>query len=159
MATGELEPVTGWGAGIGFGLTEDVNFLLKCSISETTEHKGTPAELQYEYRYAAVGIEYIPPIVILEEYRIYWKNAINIGASEFNVSFFDGKDDGVGLGVYTSFNTGLQYNLTQVIAPYFDLGYHKSFYDSTKDVSITGYQVSLGVRFYLLGNRDYEAGY
>ncbi|PKL18281.1 MAG: hypothetical protein CVV49_06765 [Spirochaetae bacterium HGW-Spirochaetae-5] len=159
IATGELDPVTGWAAGIGFGVTDDVNFLLRASVSETTENEGLASELKYEYSYAAAGIEYIPPIPMLEKYRIYWKNAVNIGASMFEVSFANGEDDGVGPGVYTSFHTGLQYNFTQIIAPYIDFGYHKSFYDSTKDVSIRGYQVSLGIRFYLFGSRDYEQGY
>jgi len=159
IATGEFEPVIGWAGGIGFGITDDVNFLLRASLSEYTENKGLDDELQYEYSYAAAGIEYIPPIAILEEYRVYWKNAINIGASDFEVSVPDGDSEGVGPGVYVSFNTGLQYNFTQLIAPYIDLGYHKSYYDTTKDVSITGYQVALGVRFYLFGSRNYEAGY
>lgn len=159
MATSELDPVSGWAVGIGFGITDDVNFLLRASASEAIEDKGLAGELKYEYSYAAVGIEYIPPIQILEKYRIYWKNAVNIGTSMFEVSFANGEDDGVGPGVYTSFHTGLQYNFTQVIAPYIDLGYHKSFYDSTKDISIKGYQVALGVRFYIFGSRDYEKGY
>jgi hypothetical protein len=159
IATGELDPVTGWAAGIGFGLTDDVNFLVRASISETTENKDLATEMNYEYAYAAAGIEYIPPIPIFEKYRVYWKNAVNIGASMFEVSSKDGEDDGVGPGVYTSFHTGLQYNFTQIIAPYIDLGYHKSFYDSSKDVSIKGYQVALGVRFYIFGNRDYEQGF
>jgi hypothetical protein len=159
IATGELDPVTGWAAGIGFGLTDDVNFLVRASISETTENKDLATEMNYVYAYAAAGIEYIPPIPIFEKYRVYWKNAVNIGASMFEVSSKDGEDDGVGPGVYTSFHTGLQYNFTQIIAPYIDLGYHKSFYDSSKDVSIKGYQVALGVRFYIFGNRDYEQGF
>jgi hypothetical protein len=159
ISTGDFEPVTGFGGGLGFGITDDVNLLLRGSMSQGIENENLINEVRYDYLFATLGVEYIPPIPIFEKYRIYWKNAFNVGLSEFEVSFDNGPDESAGPGLITSFHTGLQYNFTQIIAPYFDLGYHKSFYDSRDDVSIKGLQVAVGVRFYIFGLKDYEQGY
>jgi len=161
ISTGEFKPVTGYGLGIGFGLTDDVNFLLRCSTASNTEYKGKTYELNYDYTALTGGIEYIPGISLLDQFRIQWKNSLNTGVSMLE---YDDKstilDEGSELGFIVSFKTGLQFNFTQTIAPYFDLGYHKSFYSSAdSDVSIAGWQVAVGVRFYILGSRDYDTGY
>jgi len=160
MSTTKYQPVTGFAAGIGFSLADDVNFLFRCAMAENTEHANLPEEIRYNYSAAAAGIEYIPPIGLLENYRLYWKNAVCVGVSEFEIKGNGSttKDKTAGPGPIVSFQTGLQYNFTQVLSPYFDLGYHKSIYAST-DPSIHGWQVAVGIRFYIAGSRDYDAGY
>lgn len=160
IATGDFDPVTGGGLGMGFSLTDDVNFIVRCSTASNTENEGAVDEFSYDYSSATGGIEYIPPIAVLEDYRIYWKNSLNFGASMFEVdqkNVPDGENSETGFIV--SFKTGLQFNFTQTVAPYFDLGYHKSFYSSTADLSIAGWQADLGVRFFIFGSKDYETGY
>lgn len=160
MATGDFKPVTGYGLAVGFGITNDVNFLIRGSMAETTENVNLFNETRYSYSFVTGGLEYIPPIPVLEKYRIFWKNSVNIGASEFryeqdNSMMGENKET----GLYTSFKTGIQYNFTQIIAPYFDLGYHKSFYSDNEDLSIGGWQMALGIRIYIGGSRDYDNGY
>ncbi len=159
IATGELDPVIGFGGGVGFGLSDDVNLLFRCSLSTNTENAGLINEIRYEYSFAAIGIEFIPKIALLEQYRLYWKNSVNVGASEFEVDSDFGDKQKFGPGIFTSFHTGLQFNYTQIVAPYFDLGYHKSFYDSTENISIKGFYAAVGVRFYVFGNKDQNAEY
>ena len=85
-----------------------------------------------------------------------------VGGSDFEVI---GETNGVNCdddhsGVVTMFKTGLQYNFTQVISPFFNAGYHKTFFNTEKtSMSVNGFEIDLGVRFYLGGNRDYENGY
>jgi hypothetical protein len=159
IATGESDPAVGFGLGIGFGLTDDVNFLIRCSAAEVTEDKDTIKETNYSYSFATGGIEYIPSIAALDQYRISWKNSLSIGASMFEVDQRDLNKEESEMGVIASLKTGLQFNFTQTVAPYFDLGYHKSFYSSTSDLSVTGWQVAFGVRFFIFGNKDYDTGY
>jgi len=161
IATGELEPVTGGALGIGFSITDDLNFLIKSAYASNTEKKGKDDEFKYNYSYVTGGIEYIPPVAVLEEYRIYWKNSLNIGPSTIEGEYPKAEDSEKKSedGYICSFWTGLQFNLTQYIAPYFDLGYHKSFFASDVDVSIKGWQVAAGIRFYIGGSRDYDANY
>ena len=161
MATGEFKPVTGFTAGIGFGLTDDVNILIRSSFATNTENADLADEIKYEYSaLATCGIEYVPPVDFFEEYRILWKSSIHLGASEFRLEGESIEDEDLGPSLLASFHTGLQYNFTQIISPYFDLGYHKSFYKSgSTDVSIKGWQVAVGIRFYIFGSRDFNNGY
>jgi len=160
ISTGDYDPVMGGGLGIGFGLTDDVSFIIRCSTASNTENEGAIDEVSYDYSTATGGIEYTPPIAVLENYRIYWKNSLSLGASMFEIDVKNAMDDEDSeSGFIASFRTGLQFNFTQTIAPYFDLGYHKSFFSSNSDYSIGGWQADLGVRFYIFGNRDYETGY
>ena len=160
ISLGEFDPVSGGAAGLGFSFTDDLNFLIKFSTASNTEKEGEIDELKIKYTSLTGGIEYIPPIAELEAYRIYWKNSLNVGAS-----IIEGEQPELDGGEHTedgyilSFWTGLQFNLTQTISPYFSLGYQKSFYSSGADLSVKGWQAAFGVRFYICGSRDYEAGY
>lgn len=161
IATGDYEPVTGLGLGLGFSLTDDVNLLFRSSMATKTEYKDTTYELKYNYSSATVGVEYIPVIDLFDYVRLQWKNSVNVGASLFEFddkSSTEGKDSKT--GAFLSFKTGFQYNFTQVISPFIELGYQKTFFSSSSsEYSIRGWQASLGVRFYVTGSRDYETGY
>ena len=161
ISTGDYEPVTGFGLGLGFSVADDVNILVRCSTATKTEYKDTTYELKYDYSAATVGVEYIPAIDLLDYVRLQWKNSFNVGASLFEFddkSSTDGKDSKI--GTILSFKTGFQYNFTQTISPFIELGYQKTFFSSSSsEYSIRGWQASLGVRFYVTGSRDYETGY
>lgn len=160
-ATGDYEPVSGFGIGIGLSLTDDINFLIKGITGSNTENKDKTDELSYDYNIVTGGIEYIPPIDILNRYRLYWKNSLNLGWAEFKSEMPEVNDsDKSDMGFHLSFWTGLQFNFTQYIAPFIDLGYHKTFFSvSNSDLSISGWQAAFGVRFYIGGSRDYSTGY
>jgi len=163
MSTGDYKPVMGFGGGIGLSLNENINFILGGGNTSMSEHTDDPAnKINYEYHYITGGIEYIPTISFFEKYLVSWKSAIKAGWSEFKLNgkktWFNIDDRESGL--MTMFNTGLQYNFTQVISPYFDLGFQKTFFNTNKtSLKISGLEMDLGVRFYILGNRDYENGY
>ena len=160
-ATGDYEYVSGGAFGLGFSLTDDINFLVKASIETNTENKGALDELKYELARATGGIEYIPSFDILDEYRVYWRTSLNLGAAEFESDMPEIKDsDETDIGVHLSFWTGLQFNFTQNIAPFFDIGYHKTFFTlGDSDLAISGWQMAFGVRFYIGGSRDYNTGF
>ena len=163
MSTGDYIPVMGFGAGLGFSLNENINFILNGTYALATEKDDDSInKKKYEYKSYTGGIEYIPPLEIFESNKIYWKNSISAGASDFKL---EGKTGGIVIndhqsGVIALFKTGMQYNFTQVLSPFFNIGYHKTFFNTAKtSMSIGGWEVDFGVRLYLFGNRDYESGY
>lgn len=163
MSTGDFSSVIGYESGFGFDLNENLNLLFKSSRSYRTEHSTDPLnKIKYNYTFAALGVEYIPPLPVLDLYRVFWKSSLSLGGSQFEIK---GNCNGVNcedkqIGIYTAFRTGLQYNFTQIISPFFDLGYYNTFYNTAKtDLKISGWQFDFGVRFYLSGSRDYEVGY
>lgn len=160
-ATGDFDPVSGYGGGLGFSLTDDVNFLIKGGVESNTEKKDTINELTYDYNFVTGGLEYVPSIDLLNRYRLYWKSSLNFGWAMFKSEMPEVDDsDKSDMGFHVSFWTGLQFNFTQYIAPFIDLGYHKTFFTAgSSDLSITGWQAAFGVRFYIGGSRDYYAGY
>ena len=157
MTTGKYDPVTGFGGGIGVGLTDDINIIIRAFKADYTNADDT---IRTDYFAVTGGIEYIPPVAGLEQLRVYWKNSLNIGMADF---MYEDDTDSTkkreGKGIMVSFKTGLQYNFTQIVSPYFDFGFHKSFYSKQDDISEAGWQIDLGVRFYAFGSRDYESGY
>jgi len=170
ISTGEYNPVLGGGLGIGFSIADDVNLLMKGFVAQNKENVDLPDQLTYNYSAMTTGIEYIPPIIELDDYRLLWKNSICLGASWIDVEMriptglvFPNPEyitaDVKETGFITTFKTGLQYSFTQTIAPYFDLGYHKTFYSPIVEIAISGWQIDVGVRLYMGGIRDYDSGY
>ncbi len=160
-ATGDYEAVSGGALGFGFSLTDDINFLVKAAMETNKENKGKTNELDYEYDRITGGIEYIPSIDFLDQYRFFWRTSINLGAAMFESEMPEVDDsDKSDMGFHLSIWTGLQFNFTQNIAPFFDVGYHKTYFTmGSGDLSISGWQLALGVRFYIGGSRDYNTGF
>ncbi len=163
MYTGGFIPVYGFEGGAGFSLNENINFLLDGSYALSTENDNDKInKKKYVYKFYTGGIEYIPTLDIFEKNNIYWKNTLSVGASTVSRKGHTGgaNAEDQHSGLFTMFKTGLQYNFTQVISPYFDLGYHKTFFNTAKtSLSIGGLEFDFGVRFYIFGNRDFESGY
>lgn len=161
--TSESDPILGVGTAFGFDLTDDINLLVSAASGEVTQHRNKTNEVNYEFEYAAIGIEFIPQIAVLDKYRLNWRNSVNIGASRFNTehdNYLYESGDGSEMGTYVGLKTGMQFNFTQCIAPYFDLNFHKTFPWSTDPkVTVQGWQAALGIRLYFGGSRDYDTGY
>ncbi|HOP29333.1 MAG TPA: hypothetical protein P5120_05575 [Spirochaetota bacterium] len=158
---GDLENQIGFGLGLGFDINSDLNFILRTAMTSVTEDKDKTTETEYDHFTALAGIEYVPQIPALRNFKMSWKNSFLIGMSNSEVSVENVQDGEVSdMGVACAFWTGLQYDLTQVISPFIDLGYHSSFYQNKmEDASVHGYQVAFGIRFYLTGSRDYTGDY
>ncbi|HPR38109.1 MAG TPA: hypothetical protein PLT13_10985 [Spirochaetota bacterium] len=158
---GDLENQIGFGLGLGFDINSDLNFILRTAMTSVTEDKDKTTETEYDHFTALAGIEYVPQIPALRNFKMSWKNSFLIGMSNSEVSVENVQDGEVSdMGVACAFWTGLQYDLTQVISPFIDLGYHSSFYQNKmEDASVRGYQVAFGIRFYLTGSRDYTGDY
>lgn len=162
---GDMENQLGFGGGLGFDINSDINFIFRTAVSSVTENKGETDETDYEHFTALAGIEYVPQIQALRELRLSWKNSILAGMSNSEASLENGSttstdSDVSDTGFACCFWTGLQFDLTQIISPFIDLGYHYSYYTNDfDDASINGYQVAFGIRFYLTGSRDYTGDY
>lgn len=158
---GDLKNQLGGGLGLGTDINSDLNFLFRAASTSATENPDDPDEVNYEHLTALAGVEFVPQIQELRNYRLSWKTSIlaGISNSEVEMENVSGKSDSE-MGFACAIWTGLQYDVTQVVAPFIDLGYHSSFYrDKMKDASVQGYQVAFGIRFYLTGNRDYTGDY
>jgi len=158
---GDMENQIGFGLGLGFDINSDLNFIFRTAMTSVTEDKDKTTETDYEHFTALAGIEYVPHIPSLRNLRMSWKNSFLVGMSNSEASMEQVQDGDVSdMGVACSFWTGLQFDMTQVISPFIDLGYHSSFYQNKlEDASIRGYQVAFGIRFYLTGSRDYAGDY
>ncbi len=158
--TGDTKTQTGAGLGLGFGITNEVNFTIRSLYSETTEHEDAIDETGYAYISAFGGIEYTPSIPILSRYRMNWTTSLLAGYSnseaEFEIDGTDESADGYGIALWT----GIKYDATQNISPFFEIGYHKSFYSGDfSGASIHGLQFALGVRFFLTNQRKFSDNY
>ncbi len=157
---GDLENQTGGGLGVGFDINPNLNFLFRTVYTTATKDKNTVSEATYDHVSALAGVEYDPRFQALGNYRLRWKTSILVGMSNSEVDVKAATETVSDMGLACAFWTGLQYDLTQVISPFIDLGYHTSFYnDKLKDASVRGYQIAAGIRFYINGSRDYTGDY
>lgn len=158
---GDMENQLGYGLGFGIDINSDLNFIVRSALTSAIKDKDKTTETDYEHFTALAGLEYIPQIPALRSLRLSWKNSFLLGMSNSEVSVENVQNGEVSdMGVACAFWTGLQYDLTQVISPFIDLGYHSSFYQNKlEDASVNGYQIAFGIRFYLTGSRDYTGDY
>ncbi len=161
---GDMENQIGYGSGLGFDINSDLNFLVRAAMTSVTENKDDTDETDYEHFTALAGIEYVPQIQALRSLRLSWKNSILAGFSNSEASLKNNStyadSDVSDAGFACAFWTGFQFDMTQIISPFVDFGYHSSFYtNKLKDESVRGYQVAFGIRFYLTGSRDYTGDY
>ncbi len=159
---GDMENQLGGGLGFGIDINRNLNFLFRAANTSTIKNQDKIDEVEFRHTTYMGGIEVIPELPALQKYRLSWKTSILAGVSsskaELKNSYYGKDADEAGFAC--SFWTGIQYDLTQVVSPFIDLGYHSSFYtDKLKDESIQGYQIAIGIRFYLTGNRDYAGDY
>ena len=150
----------GFGLGLGYVLNKDIDLYLRSTYTLSSDHANTPNEIDYNHMTAMAGAAYMPRFSFLERFRLSWKNTFLVGYSRTKVEMKATGDDIVGQGFSLGFLTGLQYDITQIISPFFDVGYHKSFYGGeAEDLSVHGFQFDLGVRFYFGHSRKYSTDY
>jgi len=158
--TDDLENQTGLGLGLGYGLNDEIDLYFRSTYTEATDDPNTPLEINYEHMTFMAGIAYTPIIPVLNRFRISWKNTFLAGYSMSDVDLKDFGESVSDSGLALAFWTGLKYDATQMIAPFFDIGYHKSFYQNKmEDISVQGFQFAFGIRFYLTNTKKYSTGY
>ncbi|MBN1533903.1 MAG: hypothetical protein JXA20_14635 [Spirochaetes bacterium] len=159
----------GGGGALGFTLTRDFNILYRGMYSlyskdrdfENVNYNPTYYELNFDHMMHLVGLEYMFPI---DRFRLQWRSSVMAGFSMTTMEYepVSGgltqtkEDTGLSIALWT----GIQFNATQHISPFIDLGMHMSFYQSElSDKSIVGLHVMVGVRFYIGDNRRIDDYY
>jgi hypothetical protein len=158
--TDDLENQTGLGIGLGYGLNDEIDLYFRTTYTEATDNPNLFNEINYEHVAFMAGIAYTPIIPALNRFRISWKNTFLVGYTMSDVDINQTNDHLSDSGLALAFWTGLKYDATQMISPFFDIGYHKSFYQNKmEDASIQGFQFAFGIRFYLTNTKKYSTGY
>jgi hypothetical protein len=158
--TDDLESQTGFGLGLGYGLNETIDLYFRSTITESTENTNLATEINYEHTTVMAGVVFTPVLPVLERFRLSWKNTFLVGYSMSDVEFNETNNEVDDSGIAASFWTGLQFDATQMISPFFEMGYHKSFYENKmEDISVKGFQFALGARFFLANTKKYSEGY
>lgn len=159
-ATKHYPSLSGFGAGLGVGLTDNVNLIARFAQASESHKLYSYFDVNTDCKFMTGGIEIIPSISSLDKIRTYWKSSLEFGRSEFNYeNNYPTNTHAEGRGYVVLFKTGLQYNFTQIVSPYFNIGYHKSSYPDSTDIKISGWEADFGVRIYVFGIKDYDAGY
>ncbi|HOK03080.1 MAG TPA: hypothetical protein PKX79_11355 [Spirochaetota bacterium] len=156
---GDLKNETGFGGALGFDITPSIAFVYRALMTSYTEDQNKPTETEYSFFTNLFGIEFVPNLPQLESLQLRWRTSLLIGPAIGEVAPKSG-DSASDMGLDIALWTGLQYDLTQHISPFFEIGYHKASYENDfEKASIGGYQIALGVRFYIFGSRDYTSEY
>lgn len=156
----DLENQTGFGLGLGYGLNDELDLYFRSTLTQASENANLVNEINYDHTTVMGGVVYSPYLPVLERFRVSWKNTLLVGYSMSGVEFKATGDEENDSGVAAAFWTGLQFDATQMISPFFEMGYHKSFYENKmEDASVQGLQFALGVRFYLTNTKKYSEGY
>jgi len=126
------------------------------------------------------GIEILPPISILRKYRLFWRTSLLGGYStskiKYNLTFIPefpySRRNKESSGMALAVKTGILFDFTQHLSLFFDLGFHKSFYQESSSSALSvmlnttddkfgankvhGIMITGGVRVALFRNRDIE---
>jgi len=148
--TGEDTMKFGGVGSIGVEILENTNALFRFSLLKKEEKNGAT----YDQKILAVGAEYVYPF-----FRFGWKNSIWGGLSMLgiDVSGFPGISDS---GVYLALHTGVEYDLTQHIAPFVEIGYGFSYYTGDLDGSNShSFNFLFGIRVTIGGNKSISKEY
>lgn len=96
------------------------------------------------------GCEYVPFFPILFNNGIKWKISLYTGFIMSESEGTDGSNHQEDMGLSLSFQTGLEFMVTQRISPYFEIGYQKGFYfDEWKDYDMNQLVVLFGLRIHV----------
>lgn len=156
---GDAKTQYGYGFLLGVDFDKDFSFLIKGIITSLSENNNDPNEGKYSHMMLLGGIGYGYTV---PAYRLMWRSSLLFGYSSTDVEKSENyvknsnNDDGVSFEI----TTGIQWNATQHLAPFFDIGYHRSYYiGGLQDASISGFQAMLGLRFYLFNVKRIDEGY
>jgi hypothetical protein len=156
---GDAEAQYGYGFLAGVDISKDVSFVARGIMTSISENEKEPDEAKYSHKMFMGGIGYgynIPA------YRLVWRSFLLLGYSETDVeervNYVKSKTDDSGLCV--EITTGIQWNATQHVAPFVDIGYHQSYYTGNlQDASIGGFQAMAGIRFYIFNVKSIDEDY
>ncbi|HSV97713.1 MAG TPA: hypothetical protein VLM75_12395 [Spirochaetota bacterium] len=155
---GEAETMLGFGAGVGFQAGENINIFIRGLAHSKTEDANTADEAGYRHDMVMGVFEYA---YAFSEVPFHWIASLGVGMTKTGVErknlMIELSETGVAFGAWT----GFLWMATQHIAPYLQVGYHKSMYaDDFEGENVGGYQVLFGVRFTLFGrNRSIDSDY
>jgi hypothetical protein len=157
--TGDAEAQYGFGFLAGVGISKDVSFIARGVMTSLSENVNDPDEAKYSHKMYMGGVEYGYSI---PAYRLVWRSSLLLGYSmtdvEERVNYVKSKTDDS--GVCFEITTGIQWNATQHVAPFIDIGYHQSYYTGNlQDASIGGFQAMLGIRLYIFNVKSIDEDY
>lgn len=163
IRAGDLKNETGFGGGLGIGITDTLNAGLRFISTEKTIDADLESETNFDHFTMQVGVEYVPVIPVLEQYQLSWNTSFYAGTAKSGYEYYDqdkGEQiDGDEDGLSFAFWTGPHFYLSQNLSFFAEVGYHYCYYSNVKDASVKGFQVLAGVRCYIFGSRDYAKGY
>ena len=147
--TNDASDQFGGGVALGIDITRDVNFFLKGIYTTRTLHVNSNNEETYTYLMGLLGIQYSYQIMRLP---VFWISSVGVGRSLIEAEYKSTDSDVSDFGTALALWTGILFHWTQRVSPYFEVGYHQSFYQGDySDKDIAGMQVLLGVRFTFFG--------
>ncbi len=187
LGAGNAKYQFGGGGAISVSIGYNLNVIYRgmYSMAEKNSDMGYfVMKKAYNHMMQLAGVEYVFPI---DAARLGWRSSIQVGysstqldtksisvsdkrtmllyidpnmrpayATMMSVSKTSLKDNGFSL----AFWTGLQWQAKQWLAPFFDIGFHKSFYsNSLKSYEIHGLSVMFGIRFTLGHSRNIKSDY
>ena len=139
----------GGGAAFGVDITRDVNFFLRGIYTTRTLHTNSSNEETYSYMMGLAGLQYSMQI---RKLPLFWITSIGVGGSTVRAEYKISGDDVTDSGTCLALWTGLLFHWTQRLSPFFEIGYHQSFYRGDySDKDIAGMQILLGIRVALFG--------
>ncbi len=187
LGAGNAKYQFGGGGAISVSVANNINVIYRgmYSTAEKNSNMGYfVMKKGYNHMMQLAGVEYIFPIDVA---RLGWRSSVQVGYSSTqldtsSISVSDNrmmilnvdptmrpmlltmmglkktslKDNGFSL----AFWTGLQWQAKQWLAPFFDIGFHKSFYsNSLKTYEIHGLSILFGIRFTLGHSRNIKSDY
>ncbi len=153
--TGDAETQYGFGGLLGLDFSRDISFVAKSLFTEKSKKVDENITNRYIHNMFIGGLGYgyrIPA------YRLVWRSSMLLGYSstEIEVEGYNQNDDGFCFEIAT----GIQWNATQHISPFIDVGYHQSYYvNELKDASIRGFQTMLGIRIHVFRVKTVDEDY
>ncbi len=155
---GDAKNQFGFGFGAGLSITDNVNVLARGIMNSVTKNANDPNETRYYYNMIMGAVEYAYGF---KEVPLLWTSSAGVGMGMVRVQLDIVDNEFSDNGICIAGWTGLTYVATQHVAPFIQVGYHKSFFNSDfKGENISGFQFLAGVRITLLGgNRAIGGGY
>ena len=165
---GDASTQYGGGLGLAGDITTDLKLIYRFSYTAITKSpldkppSGSMPFKKETYNSLSnrIGVEYLYPVMP----RLGWRNSAMIGVNSMDYSFYPVassiKDKKSDTGPVFEIFTGIQYNLSQHIMPFIDLGYHYTYMaNEMTNMTITGFTVLMGVRVSIFGNTSIGENY
>lgn len=145
----------GGGGALGIDVTGNVSFFFRSMYSTRTLHPKADNEESYSH---ITGLFVVQHKLQLMNLPLFWTASLGLGASRSEVHYeilenTPGAESEISdLGPAAAFWTGILYVWTQHLSPFFEVGYHRSFYNQDFDEKdVEGVQVFVGIRFTFFG--------